>query len=374
MKIKWLIYMLLFGLLSFEDDPCSDLIETEMSINLRWNKAYPDDTIDKSIVGLKWGLSYLGAVLPSSNSAFSATGNIITVKIEKLGFNKIAAQRLRQLIEKIKATPEYKVNNAVDLGRFITLVLGASQHYYQIIGTPQTLAEVLDNYTLLPQKGYADNSAVSHGARIVRFSGQAGFNQVFLSEELEPASGEIYEYETIELLSNGQLRFGIFDVEGNRKNNADALHSDAGKPAKCMWCHESNINHLFAPQNDRPGYLSYADFQNTLIGYRESNNKQKLALSDGVDFSQTQQHTLTELLYISFMEPSAERLSLEWNLSNTQVQALLSGLPTHVHNEFPFLGTLYERKDIEALAPALGLAVSSHVREESQDEVNYLND
>ena len=93
----------------------------------------------------------------------------------------------------------------------------------------------------------------------------------------------------------------------------------------------------------------------------------------GVDFSQTQQHTFTELLYISFMEPSAERLSREWNLTLTEVQNRLTGLPTHTYDEFPFLGTLYHRKDIELLAPYPGLSVSDHVREQSQTEVNHLN-
>jgi hypothetical protein len=120
--------------------------------------------------------------------------------------------------------------------------------------------------------------------------------------------------------------------------------------------------------------LSFSNFRETLLGYRENNLNQKLALTDGVDFAQTQQHTLTELLYISFMEPSAERLSLEWNLSIAQVQDLLSGLPTHVYDEFPFLGNLYHRQDIEALAPFQGLAVSSRVREASLIEVNHLND
>ena len=369
--------LLLFCFLLFvccERDSYSDLIETETIINLKWNKAYSDDTIYKSLIGLKWALSYVGATLPSSNTGFSNTDSIITINIKKLGFTEIAQQNLLRLVEKIKSTQEYQTNNAVDLGRFVTQLLGASEHYYEIIGTPKTLTEVLNQYTLLPQKGYVDNSGVSLEHRIIQFSAQNGFNQVFLSQEVDPVSGEIYEYETIELLPNGQLRFGIFDIEGNRKGNADSSHSNAGKPAKCMWCHESNIQPLFYPNNDYVGFLSYTDFKNTLLGYRESNQNQKLALTNGVDFAQTQQHTLTELLYISFMEPSAERLSVEWNLPVSQIQNLLSGLPTHVYDEFPFLGTLYNREDVEALAPFQGLSVSSHVREESGTEVNHLND
>lgn len=370
-KLLLIFYLMLF--ISCQRDSYSDLIETEAKINLKWNKAYADDTLDKSLIGLKWALSYVGAVLPSSADGFSNTDSTITIDIKKLGFNENGRQKMLQLMEKIKATQEYQTNNAVDLGRFVTQLIGASEHYYAIIGTPKTLTEVMNGYTLLPQKGYVDNSGVSLENRIIRFSEQNGLNQVFLSEEVDPVSGEIYEYETIELLPNGQLRFGIFDIEGNRKDFADTEHSNAGKPAKCMWCHESTIQPLFYPNNDHAGYLTAADFGTTLTNYRESYRNLKLALTDGVDFAQTQQHTFTELLYISFMEPSAERLSLEWNLPLPQVQDLLSGLPTHQYAEFPFLGTLYDRKDVESLAPFEGLSVSSHVREPSVIEVNHLN-
>lgn len=371
---KFASLLLVFWLLSCESDSYSDLIETETSLNLKWHKAYPDDTIDKSLIGLKWALSYIGATLPTSNAGFIVSGNVITINIKYLGFSNEAQQKLLKLSQKIKQSEEYRTKQSIDLGRYVTLLLGASEHYYEIIGTPSTLNAVLNQYTLLSQKGYVNNSSVSLEHRIIQFSEQNGFNQLFLSEEVDPVTGEIYEYETIELLPNGQLRFGIFDTNGNRKNSADALHSNAGKPAKCMWCHESTINQMFAPQNDYPGYLTYADFQNTLISYRDTNHTQKLALTGGVDFTQTQQHTFTELLYISFMEPSAERLSIEWNMPLAQVQGLLSGLPTHMYDEFPFLGNLYNRSDVETLAPYQGLTVSTSVREYSPVEVNHLND
>lgn len=372
--MKKAVLLLLFVMISCESDTYYELMNQETTIHLQWNKAYGDDSVDKSLIGLKWALSYIGATLPSSNSGFTTVNSIITIDISNLGFSPKAQEQFLKLNNKIKATEEYKTNNTVDLGRYVTLLLGASEHYYEIIGTPKTLDDVLGDYTLLPQKGYVNNSEVSLEDRIIQFSEQNGFNQVFLTEEVDPISGEIYEYETIELLPNGQLRFGIFDANGNRENNANATHSGAGKPAKCMWCHESGIQQMFQSQDNYPSYLSYTDFQNTLIQYRESNRAQKLALTDGVDFSKTQQHTLTELLYISFMEPSAERLSLEWNMPLSQVQTKLASLPTHVYTEFPFLGTLYNRNDIEDLAPYKGLAVSTSVREASTIEVNHLND
>jgi len=370
-KLLFISILLLF--VSCESDSYYELQNHDTVLYLKWNKAYPDDTMDKSLIGLKWGLSYVGAKLPASLNGISTSNNIISININKLGFSESAIEKLSKLNLKIKESQEYRTTNAIDLGRYITLLLGASEHYYEIIGVPNRLDAVLSQYTLKPEKGYVNNSSVSLEHRIIQFSGQNGFNQVFLSKDIDPITGEIYEYETIELLSNGQLRFGVFDSNGNRKNNSDALHSKAGKPAKCMWCHESSINQMFTPQNDFTGYLSAATFQNTLINYRESNRNLKLTLVDGVDFSQTQQHTLTELLYISFMEPSAERLSLEWGIPLTQVQSLLTNLPTHIYAEFPFLGNLYNRKDIESLAPFQGLSVSSSVREQSIIEVNHLN-
>ena len=342
-------------------------------IFLKWNKAYADDSIDKSIIGLKWALSYIGAKLPTNETGISYENNIISIDIIKLGFNNNAIEKLSLLHAKIIASNEYQVNSNIDLGRYITLLIGASEHYYEIIGTPNTLTELLSSYSLKPEKGYVNNSSVSLEHRIIQFSEQNGFDQLFISKEIDSITQEIYEYETIELLQNGQLRFGIFDANGNRKPSADPSHSNAGKPAKCMWCHESNIQQLFSPQNDFKRFLTTAELQTTLINYRESNRNLKLQLSDGVDFSKIQQNTLTELLYISFMEPSIERLSLEWNLPLTQVQSLLSGLPTHSYDEFPFLGNLYYRNDIENLAPFDGLPVSSSVREPSAIEVNHIN-
>jgi len=359
-------------LLSCENHSYSDLIEPETVLNLKWNKAYQDDSIDKSLIGLKWALSYIGATLPSSNEGFIVSSTTITINYKKLGFSGNSQNKLAFLHSKIINSDEYQQTNAIDLGRYVSLLIGASEHYYEIIGTPNNLNQLLNQYDLLPQKGYINNSSVSLEHRIIQFSEQNGFNQVFLSEEVDPITGEIYEYETIELLPNGQLRFGIFDANGFRINSANSSHTKAGKPSKCMWCHESTINQMFSIQNNFAGYLTYNEFQNTLINYRESNKNLKLSLTNGVDFSQTQQHTFTELLYISFMEPSAERLSVEWNMTVSEVQSLLSSLSTHTYPEFPFLGNLYDRNEVENYAPFHGLSVSTSVRETSQTEVNHL--
>jgi hypothetical protein len=300
-------------------------------------------------------------------------GNIITIDISKLGFNQNSEQKLLQLSQIVKNTSEYESLNSVDLGRFITLILGASEHYYEIVGTPKNLNEILNNYTFLPEQGYINNSSIALKHRIISFSEQSGLKQVFISEEVDSITGEVYEYETIELLNNGQVRFGIYDQNGNRIPVANSEHTNAGKPGKCLWCHESSINPMFNSQDNFEGFLTYNDFQNTLVNFRTSHLEMRQnLLPDGVDFTQTQDHTLTELLYISFMEPSAQRLSLEWNMSLEEVQNLTNNIPTHIYEEFPFLGELFYRDQIKSLAPFVGLEVSSKVREESEQEVNYL--
>lgn len=375
MKKQIIIFFTFVLLSSCAHNNSSDLLEKEANVPLvlKWNKAYPDDTIEQSIIGLKWALSYVGASLPQNQIGILYQNNLISLDLGKIGFLSNALEKLNILHTKIINSNEYQINQTIDMGRYIALLLGSSEHYYQIIGTPKTLQELLNKYTLLPEKGYVNNSTVSFEHRIIEFSEQNGFNQLFLSTEIDPNTNEITEYETIELLENGQLRFGIYDIFGQRKISANPLHTAGGKPAKCMWCHESGINPMFSVQNEVSGFLSFENFQNKLLSFRESNTALKLQLTDGVDYSQTQQHNLTELLYISFMEPSAERLSLEWNLPLNQIQVLLTGLETHQHNDFPFLGNLYFRKNIETFAPFQGLQVSGDVREPTDIEVNHLN-
>ena len=72
-KIVTIVF--LYSILSCESNTYSDLIETNTTITLKWNKAYADDSIDKSLIGLKWALSYVGATLPSSNTGFLNTEN-----------------------------------------------------------------------------------------------------------------------------------------------------------------------------------------------------------------------------------------------------------------------------------------------------------
>ena len=371
--MKKILFLIVFILVSCNTNTYDDIVADPPEFQLKWNKSHEDDTIEKALIGLQWTLSYLGATLPASGEGISIQSPYIAIDLDKLGFNSNASEKLEILHTILKASEEYEAKSAIDLGRYVSLLIGASEHYYEITGVPKLLSEMTGPYELGQDKGYVNNSGVSFEHRIISFSDQNGFDQLFFCTEVDPVTQEILEYETVELMPNGQVRFGIYDKFGVRINHTDPLHSNAGKPAKCMWCHESEIQPLFSVQDNFEGYIPYLEFKDILTDFKVSHKNKQNALNDGVNFQETLQHIQTELLYISFMEPSAERLSYEWNMPLAEVESLLTGLPVHTHEEFSFLGDLYFREDIEPFAPFKGLQVSSSIREKSDIEVNYIN-
>ena len=140
-----------------------------------------------------------------------------------------------------------------------------------------------------------------------------------------------------------------------------------------MWCHEFRYIPASNRQVNEPGFLLSNQLNDTINMYQQKLFTHQTNLTNSVvDFSKLQEHTKMELLYISFMHPSAERLSNEWGLSVTDVTLRLGHLTRHTYGEFPFLGLLYHREEVEQYSPFHGLKVSSSVREKSQIEVNHL--
>lgn len=341
-------------------------------IHLKWNQSYAEDSFEKAVVGLSWAFSHVGAIKTNQLYDMPVAGHVLTVNIQQLGFSATAEGHLERLNRVLVDSEEFATNASIDMGRYVALLIGASEHYYALTEMPLKFTDLLNEYELLPVLGLVDNSAISEKNRILKLSNQTGLKQFFIMEETDPETGEILEIETVDLMSNGQPRFGIFDVSGNRLNVATAESSEAGKPAKCMWCHESGIQPLISLQSTEVGYMTYFQTRDTLFHFRYALQAKQQEITTGVDYDQVTEHIEMELLYIGFMEPSAERLSREWNISLTGVNKLLEGYPTHEQEEFPFLGELYDRAMIEDLAPYQSVQVSSSVREKSDVEVNYM--
>ncbi len=372
MRNVFTIASLLFLLQGCRHEASQLLIPETDSIVLIWHKSYENQEAEDVMTGLNWALAQIGATNVCEDNFGKAKESII-LEIHKLGLSSDGVENLSKLHKAIKQSQAYTNIEGIDVGRYIVLLIGASEHYYKLTGVPQYLGDILKNYTFYNTPGLVTNSSVAFNHRKLYFSGQNMLSQLFLAVEIDTANDAVLEFETIEIMNNGHLRFGIFGSDSLRKNSSDTRFSIAGKPAKCMWCHESKILPLYKVQADSTGFYSYEALRDSLIRFQSLLNEQQLSLSTGIDFENTNDHSLMEIIYISFMYPSAYRLSNEWDMPVETVEELLKNLPVYSHPEFPFLGEGYARKDVEPFAPFKALDVSTAVREKSIVEVNYID-
>ncbi len=362
-----------------DSNVAKDNINNEQyTLVLRWNKAYPDDTKLKAEIGLNWLLIFLGAEMPkgSFKEAIVWNNNLLKVNFQKLGFHQQGLLALSKLIYQFKQSEEYKLKGAIDLGRFVTLCLNSSNHYYAITGIASSINEFKQNKVFDPKQFAATKSTVSAHDRIIDLPDSNILNYKNWSYVSNECEGKISEgksrttsFEVMELMANGQFRFAIYDTIGRLLTAAKGA---AGKPAKCLWCHETTIQTLFDVQIDEPNYYDAATFKyivnrniNLLSTYRNT-------LQTDIDFGKWRDHTYVELLYISFMEPSADRLAQEWGLSVKEVNERLKDIPTHSHDEFAYLGTLYFRDEVEPFSPYKTIKPPSSAREKSVYEPDLI--
>jgi hypothetical protein len=349
--------------------PSSD----DLKINLRWVKSYPNETRSQIVTGLAWNLSFLGAKLPKRSMKTSVrwlNESVFTLNISSVGFSQKAIQAIVVLLTEIKNSDEYKKTGAIDLGRFIVLTLNSSYHYYAITGAAATLNQYKNQYHFNEVKGAVINSSIATGHRIVSIAESDYVSKLaFIAEEgtgsAEAGNFLAEEFETLDVMPNGQLRFALYDIKGELKSGASQKLTMAGKPAKCLWCHEINIQSL-NEMGSVPSYIPYETFVRILQQSRETIERYRTTLWSDIDFSRKQDHTQGELLYIGFMEPSVYRLANEWVIDREVVSQMLNGLATHAHEEFSFLGDqLYDRKTVDELSPYGVIRVPDDAREPS---------
>ena len=377
---KFNITVVLFLLIGFALISSNDGPDKEFKLNLRYTLNYQEDTWQNNRTGLLWTLSYLGAELPKNSLDSSIVWidkQTFSLNFSALGFDKRALQALQIITDSLKTTGLYKKQNAVDLGHFITITLGSSWHYYSITDAPATLAEFLAKKETKQIVCFPLTlSAISNHHRILKINTNDMLaHTFFMAEEGE---GDVTmgtfipkETEVIDIMKNGQLRVMIYDANGDLIAAASKLYSNAGKPAKCIWCHEIRIPKLLTKPDSIFGFIRPAEFkekiriQNLLLDrYRET-------LNGDIDFTKTQDHTYQEIIYTSYMEPSLKRLSQEWNISLEELEKILINKNKHTHHEFKFLGELMERQDVLHANSRSPGRLPGNIREESVAEPNY---
>lgn len=352
-----------------------------LQIDLKWNKAYASQTPYMVETGLQWCFSFLGATLPVNTyptgikwkSAF-----IISIDFNRLGFNETALRAFSALLPVLKASEEYRHTGAVDIGRFVMLTINSSNHYYKITGAKHRLEDFKAGYTYETLQAAFAESSVSRGHRVISIpSGpdvlKWGFIGASGTGSLLNGTFHVTEHEVLDIMPNGQFRVAIYNEENELAPVADSMHTFAGKPAKCLWCHEVQLKRTYDGVTNVPGYHPIDSFQQIVERRQSVLDNYRSRLTTRLDFTKWPEHSLLELLYISFMEPSAERLANEWNMSVHEVQQKLSGLNTHLHDEFLYLGDLYYRKDVDAFSPYKGIRVPDNAREQSAYEPDLIH-
>ena len=356
------------------------MLDTETSIKLKWNKGYETETKLKVETGLLWTLSSLGASLPKGSfaNAIEWKNNIISVDFGKVGFNDNALQKITLLLQIIKKSNEYQRNNSFDIGRFVMLTICSSNHYYSIVGFKKTLSDFKKNQKFDLKNGLVNRSSISTNNRIIYMpdTNETNYtNTKYISTECSSnlMSGQCnaLESEVFELQANGQFSFGVYDVDGKLVSESKG---GAGKISKCYWCHEIYIQTLFKSQENVNGYYTDSETKRLIDKRMTLVNQFRNGLMSDLDFTKTYDHTYMELLYITFMEPSAERLASEWNVSVEEVKKKTLNFKTHQNNEFAFLkGQFYDRSDIEKVSPFKSIRVPESAREKSDYEPDLIH-
>ena|GEM_PF-269648 len=382
LKIPILLFVILIVSFSRCTYDAAEELEKKYTITLRWNKAYETEQWNNVRTGLIWSFSFLGAELPAGS--FDASLKWINdtqfrCDLSKLGFNVSALEALSVIADRIKESEEYKKNGAADIGRFLMLTLYSSRHYYKITGAATTLNSFKDFHSFYSPFPFAvTNSGVALHDRLIKINASSSLSHLscIASEGTGNLADNTFletEYESIDLMSNSQLRFSVYSADGALKISANNLLSIAGKPGKCMWCHQSNFSPLFYLNDDLPGYMTTQQFVDSIYSFRNRIIDRRNSLSTDVLYKNLQDHTQSELLYISFLEPSAQRIANEWGVSVSAVNELIKNLPAHIYPEFPFLGDLYYRSWVDSLAPYKTVRTPESAREERAYEPDFFN-
>lgn len=357
-------------LLGCTHEPMQPKVSSDDEITLIWHKSHAEAKRSHADTGILWLCSYLGADVNSQalTSAIRWEGNLMQLNLRKMGFSSTARTNIQLIYQQSAHTEQHQLHQAMDMGRFAALTLCASQHYYALTGVPQRLEHFISGR--VQNQSYAImQSTVSKGPRLVHMNAHApsaeGWIAVAVEGSLDSAAARMdsMEYEVMDFMPNGQPRFAVYDHSGQLVSAADSVFSAGGKPAKCMWCHESNVNPNFASSFSHPEFLSVDTFNARTWRLRSEVREWQQSIPSAIHFDNLQNHSYAEWLYLEFYEPSEMRLASEWKMSLADVRNLLTALTPHDNPEFDFMKQRYHRAALEPMAPFTGLEVPVKPRE-----------
>lgn len=363
------------------------------SIRLRWHKSFEGENWNYSETGFLWSLSFLGATLPEGckekmivREKDSVT---FTLDLRHAGFSEQAMDSWKVIIDSLKKSEEYIINGAMDMGRFVMLTENSSWHYYAITGVHKTLDAFQKQYQFTGTNRFlVVNSGVSKGERLIYVAPANHIHGVAFMAQVGEGSARTGDFrpteiEVFDIMPNSQLRFAVYGSDGKLKPFSDPQYSQAGKPSKCLWCHESHVQPLFYGDTDVEGFMPAATFLGYIDSAMQLINRYRASLSTEIDYTNTHHHTWSELNYIGFATPTAERIAREFNVSTNEALQRISGIASHDMENFPFyyrdspyFGTykgMFDRNDIDKLLPYLTIRTPDDPIEPGTYEPDFFN-
>ncbi len=254
------------------------------------------------------------------------------------------------------------------------MTLCSPNHYYALTGADRRYEHAYARHAFARERVAVVESAVSHGDRLVEIAGRVRSLSSLPTKGPAGISQDTFVAGTrfLGVMANGQLRFALYDEGGALKVAADRALTAASTPEQVPVVPRDGAIEAIQRPNQRPRLRLPRRIRgaNCQPEGRIAGRQVEAGLADRLH---AQDHTYAELLYITFYEPSTERVARERNVPVARVREMLSGLPTHAHHEFDFLGPqLYRRSDIDAMAPYGVLEPPTDPREPSAYEPDLL--
>ncbi len=308
--------------------------------------------------GLWWALSNLGAAPPADEAGLSHVvesedGVMFTLDFGAVGLPEASLPAVEAALAPVRA---WSVDEGpVDVGRILLATLYEPGRYYAITGACPTVEAWRGARQVADPPLYAVTlSLLVDGDRLVALNPAPAPTAApdlsvlgWLAAEGEGslADGSFVEeeFETADVMANGQARYAVYTQEGELR--AAGAASPAGQPGKCMWCHEAGIQPGTPDNPSAEGYLDYDAFVAEVDAAEALLSVVRDAQPTALDWRYPT-HEWAEHLTATFLEPAPARVAREWGVGIEEVYA--EGLATHTNGEFPEWGELYTRADVDA--------------------------
>lgn len=328
------------------------------ALPLRWVPV-AGEPWEEALDGLWWSLAGLGAS-PDPGAVADVVpdreGVRFTLDPALLGLSPPARAALEEALAPVEAARVAQGMPWIDVGRLLQRTLYEPWVYSAVTGACETLPGQSARLPDAPPEVAITDSLLTEGDRRLRFvpDPASAAEIAWFAEEGEGSlvTGDFVARatEVVDVMPNGRFRYAVYDAAGALAPAADAAHTPAGQPGRCMWCHE---NHLMTTvvQPEVPGHLAFEDFAAAIGAQQDQVEALRAAQGGVVDWQTHAVHTWGEVLVEGFLRAPTARLAAEWGVAPETVEAWMAadGVLPIENEEYPGWGPVWRRAEADAV-------------------------